>query len=152
MALIGVSGYGRIYLQLLQECQALGRLKLVAAVIINPEEERDTLSWLTARGCRVYTHYEQMLMEEAGRVDLCLVPTGIHWHARMTVAALRNGANVLVEKPLCASMAEVAPSACPSMDLVEETSSRSACSPKTARIARVSATSPSGVEVPWALM
>ncbi len=108
VALIGVSGYGRVYLQLLQECQTQGRLELVAAVIINPEEERDTLRWLEAHHCRVYTSYEQMLAEQAGKLDLCLVPTGIHWHARMTVAALKNGANVLVEKPLCASMQEVA--------------------------------------------
>ncbi len=107
VALIGVSGYGRIYLQLLQECQTQGRLKLVAAVVINPEEEPETMCWLQSQDCRIYADYEVMLATEAGRLDLCMVPTGIHWHSRMTIAALRCGANVLVEKPLCASMAEV---------------------------------------------
>ncbi len=49
-----------------------------------------------------------MLREFRGRIDLCLIPTGIHWHARMTIAALEAGANVLVEKPLAGSSAEVA--------------------------------------------
>jgi predicted dehydrogenase len=49
-----------------------------------------------------------MLRVESGRLDLCLIPTGIPWHARMTLAALRAGANVLVEKPLAGSLAEVA--------------------------------------------
>ena len=38
------------------------------------------------------------------------------------------------------------------MDLVEETASFFACSPKTRLMAIVSARSPSGVEVPCALM
>ena len=38
------------------------------------------------------------------------------------------------------------------MDLVEPKTRRRACSPKTFFTARVSMRSPSGVEVPWALM
>ncbi|APD09697.1 hypothetical protein A0O31_01588 [Thermus brockianus] len=38
------------------------------------------------------------------------------------------------------------------MLLVLETMSRLACSPKTCLMARTSALSPTGVEVPWALM
>ena len=49
-----------------------------------------------------------MLKQEAGRLDLCLIPTGIPWHARMTLAALAAGAHVLVEKPLAGSLSEVA--------------------------------------------
>ena len=49
-----------------------------------------------------------------------------------------------------ASSAPAAPSRWPCTDLVELTGSRPACSPKTRSIARVSATSPSRVDVPWA--
>ncbi len=41
---------------------------------------------------------------------------------------------------------------CPSIDLLELTASPSAASPKTERMAMLSALSPEGVEVPWALM
>jgi hypothetical protein len=49
------------------------------------------------------------------------------------------------------STAPAAPNRCPIIDLVEETASRSAWSPKARRMALVSETSPAGVEVPWAL-
>lgn len=107
LALIGISGYGRIHLQLARECRDRGEVNLVAATVINPAEEADNVADLTAHGCKIYADYEAMLAEHAGRIDLCLIPTGIPWHARMTVAALRAGANVLVEKPLAGSVAEV---------------------------------------------
>ncbi|MFM1851876.1 MAG: Inositol 2-dehydrogenase [Verrucomicrobiota bacterium] len=108
VALIGVSGYGRIHLQLIRECLARGEITLMAAVIINPGEETATIAELRGRGCRIYDDYAAMLAAEAGRIDLCMIPTGIHWHAEMSIAALRSGANVLVEKPLAASAADAA--------------------------------------------
>ena len=48
-----------------------------------------------------------------------------------------------------ASTAPAAPSRCPVMDLVELTATR-VSAPNTCLIARVSARSPKGVEVPWA--
>jgi len=107
-ALIGVSGYGRIYLELARNAQARGELALIAAVIINPTEEAAIEAQLIASGCRIYRDYTGMLRAEAGQLDLCMIPTGIPWHARMTIAALQAGAHVLVEKPLAGSLAEVA--------------------------------------------
>lgn len=106
VAIIGVSGYGRIHLNLARDAQARGELQLVAAVIINVDEEAALVAELRSTGCVIYDDYKLMLKQEAPRLDLCLVPTGIHWHARMTLEALRHGVNVLVEKPLCASLAE----------------------------------------------
>lgn len=106
VALIGVSGYGRIHLSLVREAQARGELQLVAAVVINEPEEASLVAELKQAGCTIYGNCEDMFSREAPRLDLCLVPTGIHWHARMTLQALAHGVNVLVEKPLCPTMAE----------------------------------------------
>ncbi|MDI1320765.1 MAG: Gfo/Idh/MocA family oxidoreductase, partial [bacterium] len=108
VALIGVSGYARIYLALARAAHDRGEISLSAAVIINPAEEAANEAALRQKGCVIYRDYEEMLRAEAGRLDLCLIPTGIPWHTRMTLAALRAGANVLVEKPLAGSLAEVA--------------------------------------------
>jgi predicted dehydrogenase len=105
--LIGVTGYARIYLALALAAQERRAIDLCAAVIINPQEVPDIEADLRARGCVIYRDYEEMLRAEAGRLDLCLIPTGIPWHARMTLAALKAGADVLVEKPLAGSIAEV---------------------------------------------
>src|SRR5690606_22451247 len=107
VALIGVSGYGRIHLQLAREGRDRGELVIVAAAVINAAEESENVAELFAHGCAIYGDYREMLRRHAGQIDLCLIPTGIHLHARMTVDALRAGANVLVEKPLASSMDDV---------------------------------------------
>jgi predicted dehydrogenase len=108
VALIGISGYGRIHLELVKEWHAQGRIRLVATTVINEAEEAEEVAALRAMGSEIFTDYETMLDAWRGRLELCLIPTGIHWHARMTIAALRAGANVLVEKPLSGVVAEVA--------------------------------------------
>jgi predicted dehydrogenase len=108
VAVIGISGYGRVHLELARECRNRGELELVAATVINPVEEAANVAELRAHGCTIYPDYQSMLRASAGSIDLCLVPTGIHWHARMTIEALEAGANVLVEKPLCCSTKELA--------------------------------------------
>jgi predicted dehydrogenase len=107
VAIIGVSGYGSIHLQLARESRDRGEIKITAAAIINPQDEAATVAELQGQGAEVFTDYQEMFRRHAGRIDLCLIPTGIHWHARMTIAALESGANVLVEKPLAGSVAEV---------------------------------------------
>ena len=107
VALIGISGYGSIYLQLVRELRERGAIKLVAAVIINPAEEAGNIRELQAGGCIIYSDYEEMLRRHGREIDLCLIPTGIQWHARMTIAALRAGTNVLIEKPLAGSLVDV---------------------------------------------
>src|SRR5262245_60263286 len=89
LALIGLSGYGRIHLQLARECRDRGEVDIAAAAVINPDEERENIAELRARGCEIFSDYNEMLTRLKGRIDLCLIPTGIHWHARMTTAALR---------------------------------------------------------------
>jgi predicted dehydrogenase len=48
-----------------------------------------------------------MMEAERGQIDLYFIPTGIQWHARMAIAAMQAGANVLVEKPLAGSLEDV---------------------------------------------
>jgi predicted dehydrogenase len=106
VALIGVTGYGTIYVQLVREALARKAIQLVAAVVINANEIPDLVAELKGYGATIYTNSEDFFAREAGRVDLCGIPVGIQWHARLTIAALRAGMNVLVEKPLAGSVAD----------------------------------------------
>lgn len=107
VALIGVTGYGGIYLQLVRESLAKREINLVAAVIINRDHVPDIAAELSAGGTVIYSSSEEFFAKESGQIDLCLIPVGIQWHARLTIAALRAGMNVLVEKPLAGSLADV---------------------------------------------
>ncbi len=107
VALIGVSGYGRIHYDLLRELHSKGEVLLTAVAIIDPEKETAITAECRAAGCEVFADYEEMLRRHKGMLDLCAIPTGIPWHTPMTLAALQAGANVLVEKPLAATLGEV---------------------------------------------
>jgi predicted dehydrogenase len=107
VALIGVSGYGRTYYDLLRELHAHGEVLLTAATIIDPASEEAIVADLGAIGCDIFADYRDMLARHRGGLDLCAIPTGIPWHTPMTLAALEAGAHVLVEKPLAATLGEV---------------------------------------------
>lgn len=107
VALIGVTGYGTIYLQLVRDALLKKNILLTAAVIINQSQVPEIVAELKAAGARIYSDSDSFFDHEAGRIDLCLIPVGIQWHARLTIAALHAGMNVLVEKPLAGSLADV---------------------------------------------
>ncbi|WP_438482230.1 Gfo/Idh/MocA family protein [Oleiharenicola lentus] len=103
-AIVGISGYGRWHLMMAIDQMLVGRLKLVGATVINPESEAFVCHRLRELGVPIFATFEEMIATLHGKLDLCLIPTGIHHHAPMTIAALGAGANVLVEKPLAATL------------------------------------------------
>jgi predicted dehydrogenase len=100
--LAGISGYGSTYLKLLRDTRLQETMRLEAATVINMPEEASEVAALRKAGVRLYSDFYEMLEAEAGRIDLCLIPTPIHCHVDMTCAALESGFHVLVEKPLTA--------------------------------------------------
>jgi len=107
IALVGVSGFSGVYYEDLIVRAAAGSIDLAAATVINEEEEPVKCAGLRQAGSRIYRRYEDMLEAEHGRIDLCIIPTGIHLHAPMTLDALGADWNVLLEKPAAATVAEV---------------------------------------------
>ncbi len=107
VCLVGVKGYGRTYFKLLMDAAERGEVRLVAAAIRNQTRDKEECDGLRAIGCRLYTDYREMFASHGRGVDLACIPTGIHLHAPMTIAALRAGMNVLVEKPTAGTIQEV---------------------------------------------
>jgi predicted dehydrogenase len=108
VALVGVSGYGRWHLLMAMDQMLLGQIRLVGATIINPASEAFICRRLRTMGVPIFAAFDEMIAALSGKLDLCFIPTGIHHHARMTMMALQAGANVLVEKPLAATLQDIA--------------------------------------------
>jgi predicted dehydrogenase len=107
-AIIGVSGFGDVHYRDLIRYQERGELEITAAAIINQDEEAEKCAKLRSVGCEIFSDYKAMLEKFRGAIDICFIPTGISLHAPMTIAALQAGANVYVEKPVTATLTELA--------------------------------------------
>lgn len=107
IGLIGVSGYGYNHFERIIRLVRLGVAEFSAAVVINPEEAAAQIGQLREFGTRIYSSADAMFVELRGKLDLVCIPTGIAFHEPLTVQALENGANVLVEKPAAGSVAAI---------------------------------------------
>ena len=109
IALVGVTGYGRVHFNHLRQLAAEGLCDFAAAAVVNPEspDAAEPLAWLRSRGVAIHPTAEALFAAEAGRLDLVCLPVGIAAHEPLAKAALAAGANVLVEKPAAGCTAAV---------------------------------------------
>ena len=105
VALVGLGGYGQVHLRVLRELSSAGDCQFVSAVAVPATSSADLAS--LPPDVRLYDSFAAWLEAERGRFDLCCLPTPIHLHASMSLAALAAGQSVLVEKPLAASWEEI---------------------------------------------
>jgi predicted dehydrogenase len=104
IGLVGISGFGAVHFDEILVLHGEGRLKFDSAVVINAEEEREKCEILKKEGVEIFSSFESFLKQREGKIDLCYIPTGIHLHSEMTLSAISAGMNVLVEKPLAATI------------------------------------------------
>jgi predicted dehydrogenase len=106
VAIIGISGYGKYVLDAHLALAAEGLVHFLGATVAHPAKVPDACALLRGMGCELFGDYQQMLEKLSGKIDLCVIPTGIEWHLPMACAAMSHGAHVLVEKPLAGSVAD----------------------------------------------
>jgi predicted dehydrogenase len=103
---VGIIGAGdaseRYHLPYWRELEAEGRVELVGVCDLVKERAEQKAGNYGAR--LVYTDYKRMLRES--RYDIIGVYTQNRNHAPLTIAALKAGAHVLVEKPMAMNSAE----------------------------------------------
>lgn len=100
IALVGVHGFGTHHLRNLDRLEAAGALKLVAVADPNPPE-----AGRLGDDVAVFNTLDDLLA--AGTTpDVVIIATPIQTHAPLGLAALAAGADVYLEKPTAASMAQ----------------------------------------------
>lgn len=100
IALVGVHGFGSHHLANLDRLAAAGAVKLVAVADPNPPD-----AGRLADDVAVFNNLDDLLA--AGTApDVVIIATPIQTHAALGLAALAAGADVYLEKPTAASMAQ----------------------------------------------
>ena len=99
-----ISGYGYYYLKTYFD--EVSPDKAVIAGVIDPQPEKSGyFDAIRALGCPIYPDIDGYFAD-GHRADLTVISSPIHFHVPQAVTALRNGSNVLVDKPLSGSVAE----------------------------------------------
>ena len=102
--LVGMGGYGEVYLTALLEAPEMDDVRLVAAVDPAPERCR-RLDQVRGRGIPIYSSLEDVT--EWSPRCLTVIASPIQHHCEQTLLALSRGSHVLCEKPAAASVADV---------------------------------------------
>jgi predicted dehydrogenase len=96
-ALIGCGWWG---MNILREAMAAGRSQVVALCDVSPralDVSAEQVSEHTRDTPKKYRDYRELLDEV--KPEVVIVATPDHWHALQTIAAVKAGAHVFVEKP-----------------------------------------------------
>jgi len=96
-ALIGTGWWG---MNVLTEAVQAGHSKVVALCDVDGNQlaaAADELAALTADEPKQYRDFRDLFDKE--QIDIAIIATPDHWHALQSIAALKHGAHVYVEKP-----------------------------------------------------
>jgi predicted dehydrogenase len=107
IGIVGVGGFAATVLRGILATEQEGLSHLDAAVIRNPAKYADTLEKLRQQGRTIYMSVPEMLEKERGRIDIVALPVGIPYHSELAIQALEAGYDVLLEKPVAATVQEV---------------------------------------------
>jgi predicted dehydrogenase len=100
-----ISGYGYYYLKTLLE--EVPEDRAIICGIIDPEPEKSGyFQEMVARNVPVYADMESFFAD-GNQADLTVISSPLHFHASQSVIALNHGSNVLVDKPVGVTVAEV---------------------------------------------
>lgn len=101
IVLVGIAGYGEIYLRALEE---RGYLTWIQGVVDIHPERSTYYSKLEALKIPCYASLDEFYQHASA--DLAIISSPIHLHARQSITAMENGSHVLCEKPIAGSLAE----------------------------------------------
>lgn len=105
-ATIGVAGYAGILLDCLEPLIQNGKASLIAATVRTRSKAPERCEQIESRGGRIFPDWKVMVDAIGSGLDCLIVPTGIQDHPKMAIYALEKGINVLLEKPIAATLGE----------------------------------------------
>ncbi|HHY83359.1 MAG TPA: Gfo/Idh/MocA family oxidoreductase [Clostridiales bacterium] len=103
VVLVGIGGYGNLYVEALLD-KGKERSVKIAGVVDPKPENCNYFDQLRALGIPFFKSIDQFYAESGA--DLAVITTPIHLHMAHVCLALENGSNVLCEKPVAPTVQE----------------------------------------------
>ena len=115
MITLGFIGTGKLIRELHPRFAAVPGVRIVAGCDVDSQK----LQWFREQvdtfnagqtggtgngGCKTFSHYEELLEDQS--IDAVVVATPDHWHAIVSIAAIKSGKDVYCEKPLTHTVKE----------------------------------------------
>jgi predicted dehydrogenase len=101
IVLVGIGGFGTLYVKALIDNAEAKNYKLVAVVDTKPESS-SSINRIKELNIPIYKSLEEFYLTSSA--DLVIVSSPIHFHKQQTCLALSKGSHVLCEKPLSATI------------------------------------------------
>lgn len=105
---VGLGGFAAVWARALENLEARGIARTAAVTEMDRELLAAQRDDLVARGVQIYATVQEMLAQGHGSIDIIGLPVGIASHAPLAVQAMEAGYNVLVEKPVTATVQDLA--------------------------------------------
>jgi predicted dehydrogenase len=105
--IVGQTGYAAEHWAWLTQVQRAGGCRIVANAVVDAENHTARLGRLRRSGVRVFNSALEMYDGMCGRMDAVTIPTSIHTHSELMIAAVNRGYHVYLEKPPAATIQEV---------------------------------------------
>lgn len=100
-----ISGYGFYYLKTLLE--EIPEEQAIICGVIDPQPEKSGhFPEIIARGIPIYPDIESYFLDD-NNADLTVISSPLQYHVPQSIVALKNGSNVLVDKPVGVSPGEL---------------------------------------------
>jgi predicted dehydrogenase len=106
VGLIGTGWYGKVDLWRLTQVSPVEIVSMcdVDKRMLAEAADMAALRQASKKKPRTYSDYREMLKEKD--LDICLVATPDHWHALAAIEAMKAGADLYLQKPISAGVAE----------------------------------------------
>jgi predicted dehydrogenase len=116
IGIVGVGGFASTILRSVMLVESEGLATLEGAAIRNPPKRQAIYDMLKDQGRPIFASMDEMIESIGEKLDIISIPAGIPSHSRLAIKAMEAGFDVVLEKPVAATIQEV--------DAIIETSER----------------------------
>jgi predicted dehydrogenase len=103
-AIVGVGGMGGGHLRILKDFEATENISVVAVCDVFEKRRRKAQEVAKISDAMVFNDYRRLL--ENKDIDVVVIATPDHWHARIAINAMESGKHIYVEKPMTHTLDE----------------------------------------------